>query len=135
MAMPLTRRLGLLGRRLHGVGLGLGRTNGLEIAANRLAVAERNRLAVEHGLGGLAVLVVRRPILALRLLLAFGRMGRLDLDFSLVRLAAGQAALVVATHLGRLLGQLVAAGAAAPVLAAFRLAGDFLIAISFTLAF
>src|SRR5262245_29995225 len=53
------------------VRLGLGGPDGFEIAADRLAMAKWNGLAVENGLGDFAVLVVRGAVIALGLLLPF----------------------------------------------------------------
>src|SRR5438067_174540 len=96
----------LLCRLVDLVGLGLRRPDGFKVAADRLAMAEWDWLAVENGLGDFLVPVVRCAVVALGLLLALGRMARFDLRFALVRLPAGQARFVLAAELRRLLGQL-----------------------------
>src|SRR5690606_23715905 len=107
------------------------------IPADGLPMAERDRLAFENRFRNLAILVVVRPILALGLLFAFGRMGGFDLDFPFIRLFAGQPLPLSRAEVRRALSQFVTAGGESPLFATglVALGQGLAFALALTVAF
>src|SRR5262249_28734778 len=108
-------RLGLARRR----SIRILRTNQLKVLADQSPMPERNRFAIEYGVGHLLVLAIFLGVAALRVLTTLGRMQRFDFGCPLVAHGAGNLVFVATGVEAGLIPLRVAAGAQAPIAAGF----------------